>query len=232
MPLAKEKENFYTVNTTSGRYYHSDTRSDVWFPSVTTIIGYRNRGKYAGKNYVGPAASLGSIVHYKLLKTYTEKVLPYPSDPVFGLSHEEAQDRIDRCLAMWYDVTAPLKIKPLAVESVVYSLHPRYSGRIDMLCKANGELTLLDIKTGASYEPDHSMQAAAYVNALKWKPKKVMYVYLDAVIDRNPSQKGSIHTYSMYDMRSAYEEFLNVYTEFGGFISPETFPTKNTHHDA
>jgi hypothetical protein len=221
MPLAKKSDNFYTINTTQGRYYHSDSYPDIWCPSVTTIIGYKDRGKWAGAGHAGPSAAIGSIVHYKILKTYTNEVLPYPSDPIFGISHEEAQDRIDRCLDMWSEITAPLKIKPLAVESAVYSIHPRYAGRIDMLCKVDGVLTLLDLKTGACYEPDHSMQAAAYVNALKWKPKQSIYVYMDAITNRNPSGKGSIHIYNKYDLEQAYDEFLNAYADFGGFLTPE-----------
>jgi hypothetical protein len=223
MALIIDSKNIDTVNTTAGRYYTRVFNGERrWYPSVTTIIGYKTSQKYAGKGYCGPAAALGSITHYQILKRYTNEILPYPSDPVWGITREEAQDRTTRCLNMWDDLN--LDIKPIAVEKAVVCDHPRYAGRLDMLCELDGVLTLLDIKTGASYEPEHSLQASAYVHALDWTPKQAAFVYLDAIVGRNPSGKGSLHIYSIDDLKNAFDEFKNVYLDFGGWLEPECFP--------
>lgn len=223
MPLARKHDKFVNYDAPNGRFYHNYDAPNTWYPSVTTIIGYKkNQGSSTKKKstYGGPAAPIGSLVHYKCLKELTDKILDIPTDPIWGITKEETNRRISECMRMWYELIAPLDIKPLAVESAVYSLKPRYAGRIDMLCKIDGILTLLDIKTGASYEPEHSMQAAAYWHALKRKPKQVQFFYMDAIVGRNPDKTGHIHTYYQEDLELAFDEFLYAYADYGGDLEP------------
>ena len=74
------------------------------------------------------------------------------------------------------------------------------------------EVTLIDIKTGAQYN-DHIVQASAYWNALNRKPK-VAFIYLDGIIDRNPSQLANIHYFSEDELEAGYEIFLDKYVDF------------------
>lgn len=223
MPLAKKFHNYKNYDTLSGRYYHSEVNPDLWFPSVTTILSYEKNknAKTPRGGYSGPAASLGSLTHFHCLRKFANTPLKMPSDPLWGITKEEASRRLSECLRMWHELIAPLDINPIAVETVVWNKHPRYAGRIDMLAKINNVLTLIDIKTGAHYPESHGMQAAAYWQALKRAPKQVQFYYMDAIVDRNPSKEGSILTYTKLDLEYWYEEFLNVYANFGGSLDPE-----------
>lgn len=220
MPLAKKYLNFVNLDTPQGRFYWSPREPDIYYPSVTTIIGWKPGNKKKG-GYSGPAAALGSLTHYKCLKKFADRPLDLPNDPIWGITKEEATRRLNECCRMWNELIEPLNIKPLAVESVIYCKNPRYAGRLDMLCKIDGVLTLLDIKTGACYEPEHSMQASCYWNALKRKPKQVQFFYMDAIVGRNPDQCGTIHTYDTYALEAAFEEFMDKYLDYGGPLGPD-----------
>ena len=227
MPLAKKCLNFVNLDTPQGRFYWSPNNPDIYYPSVTTIIGWKPDNKKKG-GYTGPAAAIGSLTHYKCLKKFSDHPLEFPSDPIWGVSNEEATRRLTECCRMWDELlTTFYKINHLKVESVIYSANPRYAGRIDDLVKfkqtkdSPWELSLWDIKTGASYEPKHSMQAAAYWHALKRKPKTVKFFYLDAIVGRNPDQCGTIHTYDTYALEAAFEEFQDKYLDYGGPLGPD-----------
>ncbi len=206
--LVKNNEAF-KVNTTKnmGRFYIKD---GIHYPSVTTIIHFDEKKKFKGG--ASPSAAIGSIVHYKILRNYAREQLDMPTDPVWRLSADEVHGRINRCLEMWQKLN--LDIEPVEVETALFSDDPRYAGRLDMLCYLDGVYSLLDIKTGLSYEPDHSMQAAAYWHALDREPEQVAYIYLDSIIDRNPAQQGKVHIYDKAALLAAFDGFKCKYANY------------------
>ena len=87
-----------------------------------------------------------------------------------------------------------------------------YAGRMDLLCKLDVDLTLIEIKTGQHYD-DHVIQAAGYWNALRRKPQ-VAFVYLDSIIDRNPRQQAKLHYFTQSELEEGYNTFLDKYVEY------------------
>lgn len=57
-------------------------------------------------------------------------------------------------------------LKPLVIERVVYSKTHGYAGTMDLLARVNGQLTLIDFKTGKGVYAESHLQSAAYATAL------------------------------------------------------------------
>ncbi len=197
-------EDIEVITTSSGRVYRMGGEC---YPSVTTIIRFGDPElKYNSKP--GPAAAIGSIVHYKILRQYARKRLSIPTDPVWRVAPDEVHRRINECMRMWHELE--LRIRPLEIEAAVCCNTPKYFGRIDMLAEVEGELTLLDIKTGAHYD-DHVMQAAAYWNALDREPARAIYVYLDANEERNPEKRARVIEFDPGALENGFKQFLERY---------------------
>lgn len=212
--IIKDNSRFYTKEGKGGRFYYKNDL-DVPYPSVTTIIGQQKEKKYKSGG-CSPSMAIGSLVHYHILKRYSKELLPMPHDSIWGVPRSEVQGRIARCLKMWNDLN--LQINPIAVETALFCNDPRYAGRLDMLAKIKienepAELYLVDLKTGMQYPKDHAMQSSGYWHALNRRPK-VMFVYLDGIIDRNPEQKAIVKIFTQEELEKGYEDFLDCYVEF------------------
>ena len=105
--LIKNDENITVKTGKNGRLYFKDS---VAYPSVTTVIHYADGRK---KSSGSPAAAIGSLVHYHILKKYAKKPLDFPTDPVWRMSAEEVHGRINRALAMWQKLN--LDFEPIEV---------------------------------------------------------------------------------------------------------------------
>jgi len=193
-----------TLETDVGRVY---VINGIPYPSVTTVIS--GGGKSSG--FSSPAATIGTLVHKKILSNYSTRTLPVEILPVWKLDQREVHQRINLAVAMWRRLA--LNITPIMVESVVYSNDDRYAGRLDMTCELDGVYTVLDIKTGREYDY-HPMQGAAYWYALDEEPDQVAFVYLDSIIDRNPSMEGHVRLYNRGELTDALGAFRKRLSTF------------------
>jgi hypothetical protein len=73
----------------------------------------------------------------------------------------EAQAAVEAFL-VW---AASVKLRPVAVEVIVYSLTHRYAGTLDLVAYVNGELVVVDFKTGKRIYAEASLQNVAYQQA-------------------------------------------------------------------
>jgi len=190
-----------------GRFYCRKVDGEIIkYPSVTTVISQSEGSKFSGS----PSASIGSLVHFHITKKYSNKLLKMPTDRVWNIPRNEVQARINRCLTMWNNLN--LNIKPITIETAVFNDDPRYAGRKDIFCRLDGDLTLIDIKTGKSYD-HHVCQGGAYWNALRRRPQ-VLFVYLDGILERNPEQKAVLRYFTQAELEKGYDEFLDRYAVF------------------
>ena len=215
--LVNDKSAYYRKQTPNGRFYFKD---EIPYPSVTTIIGHKkNTGKSRGP---GPSAHIGTIVHKKILGRYSKNVLPVSCNPIWNIPRNEVYGRINRCIQMWNNLH--LSIQPFFVETSLFNKNPPYAGTLDMLAKIGcnndlldihfeKELYILDLKSGLQYYDSHVAQAAAYWQALRRKPK-VMFIYLDSIIDRNPEQLPVVKIFSQEELENGYDLFMDDYIDF------------------
>lgn len=64
------------------------------------------------------------------------------------------------------DWAKSVQLKPVLIEQTVYSVTHGFAGTMDLLARVNGELTLVDFKTGKAIYPEAFLQSVAYQVAL------------------------------------------------------------------
>ena len=204
--IISNPNKFWVEESKPGRLYCRKVGSEtIKYPSVTTVMSAGSKHSSG----CSPSASIGTIVHYHILRKFTKTPIRLPTEHIWNTTRSEVVGRVRRCLTMWEDLKLP--IKPVFAETAIFNETPRYAGRMDLLCKLDGKLTLIDIKTGMHYN-DHVMQAAGYWNALKRKTD-VCFVYLDGIVDRNPGQTATIRYFTEDELTEGYEKFLDKYVE-------------------
>lgn len=142
-------------------------------PSVTTILGVLNKPALLdwawkmgtqGLDYKAvrdDAAGVGTLAHYLILchlKGETPDTSEYSAQDI---------DRAENCLIKYYDWQDEHAIKPVIVETPLVSEEWGYGGTVDCLAELNGELILIDHKTGKAIYPEMFYQLAAYRELLK-----------------------------------------------------------------
>lgn len=105
------------------------------------------------------AGSVGTYAH-KWIETYVqakidEVELP-KRDPVIGHMTDN--------FVKWAEDN---KVKFLASEQRVYSRKYWYGGTFDILCEKNGQMFIVDIKTGSGIYPEHFFQMGGYQIAIE-----------------------------------------------------------------
>lgn len=69
------------------------------------------------------------------------------------------------CMA-FEDFAKSVHLKPVLIEKTVFSRTHQFAGTMDLLARVNGELVLIDFKSGKSVYPESFLQSAAYSTAL------------------------------------------------------------------
>jgi len=111
-------------------------------------------------------------------------------------------------------------ITPIHVEEAVCDDDLKYAGRVDMVCTIESigqDPVLLDIKTGCCY-PHHDLQVAAYARTLNLST--AILVYLDSIIERNPSQQYNVRLLKENQLAASYLKFDQILNEQTLSLSP------------
>jgi hypothetical protein len=169
----KNKKN--TVHTV----YRNKEKKRI--PSVTTIIGqlakpqlipWANGLGLKGieyKKYMDDVAIVGTLVH--------EMIQGYFTGGEVDLKEYSQNDieRANNSMKSFYNWVGSVEIKPIKNEIKLES--DKFGGTTDMLAEINGELNLVDFKTGNGIYDDYFIQLAGYNLMLKeYKIKKFTIV--------------------------------------------------------
>ena len=149
-----------TIETPNGRFYK---RGAVTLPSVTTVTGWKDRAKWAAWAAASPANAAKSAAGLARGNRFHEAVE--------GFFAGKESDNAHLAIAMG-EIS---KIKPIAVEEVLFSKKLGLAGRCDCLGEIDGQLTVVDFKTAERAKPEawlsqYWLQTAAY--SLMWREKK------------------------------------------------------------
>lgn len=109
--------------------------------------------KDAATRYTASAADLGTMGH-QWIETYLKDPLNPPPMPY----HEGLQNVVDTFL----DFLQAHDIQPIFTERRIYSREFQIAGTLDCLCWFDGELAILDWKTGTDIYDDHFLQMGGY----------------------------------------------------------------------
>jgi hypothetical protein len=156
------------VNVLDQRFYRRDKK---YYPSVSSILNFfpKNAFFHSWLKDVGhnsdiiaqKAAWEGTQVHDAAEKLMLGQEINWLKEDGTVLYSLDVWRLILKFADFWN------KVKPelIATEYHLFSDEYEYAGTTDIICKIDGKLWLLDIKTSNSVHTSHSLQLAAYAKA-------------------------------------------------------------------
>lgn len=141
-------------------------------PGVTTILGVLNKPALVrwannlglqgidSSKYRDQMADIGTLAHY-LIVCHLRKEKPDTSE-----YSQEDIGKAENCLLSYFEWEKGHKIEPIIVEAPLVSEKFGYGGTVDCYCKMNGDLCLIDFKTGKGIYEEYIYQLAAYERLL------------------------------------------------------------------
>jgi hypothetical protein len=173
--------------------------STQWQMQLTNRLGTTK----ASQKELTRAGDIGTEVHnlveWTIRGQLMQKVGPSP----------KIRDAAQWAFMAWEDWQRSVKLKPIAVEQVVYSTKYGYAGTLDLLAEVNGVLTVIDWKTGKAVYSEAHLQNAAYRQAIRemghGDPKQGIVVRLPKNIE-DPEFEAVVAD----DEVKSFETFLHV----------------------
>jgi len=151
-------------------------------PGVTTVLNVLNKPalvNWANKlgldgievnKYVDVLATIGTVAHAMILAHHKGEQFPGDEyDP-------EIVDKAENCLISFFEWEKKHDVEVVLAEASLVSEQHRYGGTMDLYCRLDGVLSLIDYKTGKGIFPEHMYQVAAYRNLLEEHGHKVEQV--------------------------------------------------------
>lgn len=156
----------------------------------------------AHQRALAKAGEIGSQVH-AMAEWFLRKELGQVVEAEPPLS-PEARVAFNHFLA-W---VSQAKMKPLFLESSVWSRKYRYAGTLDVYGTINGKLAVIDFKTSSALYPEYHLQVAAYIQALReMQQGKPVTGYL-VRFPKAPTDTFEVQ--EVVDWRARFKEFLKV----------------------
>ena len=154
------------IDTNVGRCYATDPMVEsTWKPSVTTLENIISKGimferwiaNFGGYNkvqeYVGKKADDGTLVH-----NYIDQLVLTGGIDV----KKDTENHIKKYLLSFLQWWSETKVIPVASEMSLYHKDIPFSGTADLICYIDGQLSLVDYKTGNEYPTSHRIQLCCY----------------------------------------------------------------------
>jgi len=154
-----------------------------YVPSVTWVTGYYPKGVQfyqwlAKKGWdesqaiKDAAASKGSAIHKGVENLLAGETVPMDAeyaDPKTGeirpLEVEEYYAIM--CFVEWYkDLASKHEVEVVASELTIWNDEDNYAGTVDLVLRVDGELWVVDLKSGQHIWPEHTLQLSAYKRPL------------------------------------------------------------------
>ena len=145
----------------------------VYYPSVTTILQYMPKNKFfetwmkdVGHNadlIMRKAGKQGTQVHEACEKLILGEEVSWMDD--YG--NAKYSQIVWEMILKFHEFWNTHKPELISAEEFVWSDEHRYAGTADIVCKMNGEVWLIDIKTSNSIHKSYDLQLASYAKALE-----------------------------------------------------------------
>jgi len=216
-PKQEHNREFKQITTNDSRFYEDGEKT---YPSVTYVLSYYPKGKhfeewlkkvgYASDFIAKKAADEGTIVH-NLCEKYLlgEKVnLMDNGNPKYDI---KVWKMFLRFVEFWETTKAEL----LETEVFLYSDTLQVAGTCDLVCKINGELWVIDLKTSNQLQTTYDIQAAVYSRCFEecydQKVDKVGILWLKS--SKRGPKKGSLQGkgWEVYESKRSQENNLEIY---------------------
>jgi len=151
------------------------------------------------------AANVGTIVHERILAYYKG----YEVDN--SNIAPDVWDMTENSMKSFYEWAGPRDVKPKLVEEPMVSEKYQYGGTFDILGGMDGELTLLDFKSGSGLYEEHFIQLAGYLGLIReagHDPKKIVILNIPKTLDDSFTVKSISADEKTMDMR--FKKFIRL----------------------
>jgi hypothetical protein len=130
----------------------------TWEQDVNLMLGPQK----AHQKLMREAAEIGTDVHAYIEATLRREL--HPDEP---LPEDPTHLKVQECIDKWWDWRQETNLKPVAIEKRVASQDYGFAGSLDLLAEVDGELAVIDFKTGKAIYAEAYLQNIAYRLALQ-----------------------------------------------------------------
>ena len=233
--IKKDGQKIVQITTYDERWYAREVKDKKtglpeykFYPSVTWITSYYPKGigfmkwlASKGWDEAELAKEEGGKKGYKVhlaasaLLQGQKVAMTDAFPPEFGAEPEELKPDEYECLMNLVDwVNSMENFEVIASEYTAFNEKDNYAGTIDLICRIDGQLWLVDFKISSHVWPSHEIQLAAYahldveleglgISEKEWKEKKLAILQLGY----NRNQKG----WKFTEVSEQYDLFLAIY---------------------
>ena len=216
-PKNEYNKDFTQVTTNDSRFYEDGVNT---FPSVTFVLSYFPKGKHFEKwlkqhgmqaDYVArKAADEGTIVH-NLAERYLlgEQInLLKDGSPMYDL-------KVWKMFLKFVDFWETSGAELIETEVFLYSNKLNIAGTCDLVCRINGEIWVIDLKTSNNLQTTYDVQSAIYAQCFEEcyeaKVDRIGILWLKSS-KRGPKQdKLQGKGWEVYESKRSQEENLEIY---------------------
>lgn len=224
------------------RFYKQ--KNGEYYPSITYILSYFPKGKFfesylkdLGHNadiVLKKAGEEGSQVHHACERICLGKKVTWLDENHNAKYSLHVWQQILRFADFWR------KYKPelVALEYHVYNDEQKYAGTIDIVCRINGKLWIIDIKTSAAIQETYYLQLASYRKAWNMfhseQIEETGILWLKAST-RGPDKTGKVMQGKNWQVKQSSRTFDQDYTlftyvyEFWKMDNPDSEPVINRY---
>ena len=155
------------VAKTKGRTIYKSAEGER-LPSVTTILGILQKPALLEwawklgmegidyKKVRDQTADIGKLAHYMIMCHFKGE------EPDLSEYAPHDIDKAENCLIKFWDWEESHTIEPILIEEPLINDVYRYGGTPDMLARVDGEITIVDYKTGKGLYPEYYYQMGGY----------------------------------------------------------------------
>jgi ATP-dependent exoDNAse (exonuclease V) beta subunit len=162
-------ENAQQITLLDSRYYKQS--SGLYYPSITYVLSYFPKGKFfesylkdVGHNadiILRKAGEEGSQVHNAIENIIKGKPIDWLDQNYNAIYSLQVWSQIMRFADFWETYKPEL----VALEYYIHNDDLRYAGTIDLVCRINGKLWIIDFKTSNAIQETYFLQLASYKKA-------------------------------------------------------------------
>lgn len=197
MKFYEFNEDEKRVDIFNERFYRNPKNGE-FYRNVTTILGIINKGynydewlKNNGHNaeiIMDRAGKFGTEFH-KLVELFLKgETLKYFDLTYLGdKTATDLWERFNIWVSFWKELNEDHKVtyKQEGIEFITFSEKHKYAGTIDLVCRIDDELTILDWKTGNHLGNKEKLQMTAYMDTIGCAKAKLIHIPAE-----KPNKKG------------------------------------------
>lgn len=137
-----------------------------------------NGDQQAHRRAMSTAATIGSTVHEAIERALRIEIETGVATELIEPPAGEHQVKVTECLDKWVEWRRQVDLRVIAVEKRLASQDYGFAGTLDLLAEVEGEVSVLDFKTGKAIYSEAYLQNCAYRLALQEEGIKTTKGYI------------------------------------------------------